>query len=438
KVAEKVFQKLEDFAAYGFNKSHAACYAMIAYRTAYLKAHYTPEFMAALMNSDSDTIDRITIEVEECDRLGIKVLAPDVNESFPGFAVVPNSKNIRWGLSAIKNFGEEAAKAVVKERKENGAFVDLADFATRINGKFFNKKSLEALVKSGALDRFEDRSTLVANIDQLLQFNRQAMKDQEQNQVSMFDFAPSISETKLALHKIEELPRSQLLAWEKELLGLYISSHPASLFSKKLEGLVSGAGQILSGTDGQMVKAAGVIVEVKKILTKKGQKPMAFVRIEDLSGSIELVIFPKLYVKIRDLLFPDTYVLVQGKVSVRERGDEEEHSILCDQMLKFTDKDIDDVYSMLARGAWREEGFVKEEIEEMCSGVTLSVPESFSTKTIDDLRAVLKSFPGHEPVYLLVESGGKKRQISTEYSIETSRNALTKIAEIIGKDSILM
>ncbi len=438
KVAEKVFKKLEDFAAYGFNKSHAACYAMIAYRTAYLKAHYTPEFMAALMNSDINTIDRITIEVEECDRLGMKVLAPDVNESFPGFAVVPETGNIRWGLAAIKNFGEEAAKAVTRERKENGLYEDLADFATRVEGKYFNKKSLDALIKSGALDRFENRSTLVANMDQLLQFNKQAMRDRDQNQVSMFDLAPEMSESKLSLRKVKPISESQLLGWEKELLGLYISSHPASLFSKKFQGHVTRTAEAVKGEDGMSVKIAGVVTSIKKILTKKKQQPMAFVRVEDMDGAIELVVFPKLYSKVRDLLVEDTYVLVQGKVSVRERGDVEERSVLCDEIVKFTDKDIDEVQVMLARGGWNTDGFGAEEEDLIQSGITIRMPEKPDHDMIDKLREVFKASPGHEPIYLLVESGGKSSHISTEYSIEKSRNVLSKIAEIVGKDSIIV
>ena len=250
--------------------------------------------MAALMNSDINTIDRITIEVEECNRMRIKVLPPDVNESFPGFAVVPETGNIRWGLAAIKNFGEEVAKSIVKERKENGLFEDLADFVSRVDSHSFNKKSLEALVKSGALDRFEDRATLAANIDQLLLFNKQAQKDKEQNQVSMFDLAPDIVDQRLSLKHAEDISLSQRLAWEKELLGIYISAHPADAFTDKFGSKIVKCGELPKHEEGKVVRVAGVIATVKSILTKKG-KPMAFVRLEDISGAAEIVIFPKIF-----------------------------------------------------------------------------------------------------------------------------------------------
>ena len=276
-VATAVFQKLEDFAAYGFNKSHAACYAMIAYRTAYLKAHYPAEFMAALMNSDAGNIDRITIEVEECQRMGLTVMAPDVNESFAGFAVVKDTKNVRWGLSAIKNVGTEIAEEIVRERKRNGPYADLADVLCRVRSNAFNKKTLEALVKSGAFDRFGDRSQLVGNLDTLVLYNKHVQHEQDRNQTSLFDMSTSIVEQKVELRHIDPMPSSLLLTWEKELLGLYVSSHPAQLFYEQFMPYVNKASAIPTYDDGAMVKVAGVISAVKQIFTKKKNEPMAFV-----------------------------------------------------------------------------------------------------------------------------------------------------------------
>ncbi|MBI1908158.1 DNA polymerase III subunit alpha, partial [Candidatus Uhrbacteria bacterium] len=266
-VATAIFQKLEDFAAYGFNKSHAACYALIAYRTAYLKAYYPAEFMAALMNSDSGNLDRITIEVAECERMGLKVLPPDVNESFPGFAVVAGTRNIRWGLRAIKNVGSEIAEIIVRERKKGGPYADLADFLSRIHANTFNKKTLEALIKTGALDRFDDRGRLFHNLDQLLLYNKHVNASADRNQVSLFDLAPTIVEAKISLRPAPPQPKSEILGWEKELLGMYVSTHPGVIFADAFQGSVVPLAGVAALEDGAQASVAGVIVAVKQIFT---------------------------------------------------------------------------------------------------------------------------------------------------------------------------
>jgi DNA polymerase-3 subunit alpha len=273
-VAMAVFQKLEDFAAYGFNKSHAACYAMIAYRTAYLKAHYPGEFMAALMNSDSGIIDRITIEVEECRRMGLTVLAPDINESFAGFAVVKDTTNVRWGLSAIKNVGQEVAEEIVRERKRGGPYTDLADVLGRVKSSAFNRKTLEALTKAGALDRFGDRSQLVGNLDTLVLYNKHVQHELARNQTSLFGLSTSIAEQKIEFRNVPQISTSLLLTWEKELLGMYVSSHPMKACKEKIGPFVAECTSIHGEEDEKAVKIVGVIVDVKKILTKKKQEPI--------------------------------------------------------------------------------------------------------------------------------------------------------------------
>ncbi|MBT3230599.1 DNA polymerase III subunit alpha [Candidatus Uhrbacteria bacterium] len=437
KIAEKVFQKLEDFAAYGFNKSHAACYAMIAYRTAYLKARYPSEFMAAVMNSDIGTIERITIEVEECKRMGIEVLAPDVNESYPGFAVVPGTGNIRWGLAAIKNFGYEIGKAIQLERKENGQYEDLADFVARVPSKYFNKKGLESLIKAGALDRFADRGQLVSNMDQLLLLNKQSQRDKEQNQVSMFDFAPDVAEQKITLRPSPPLTKEQILDWERELLGIYISDHPAKIIKEKIGDLVVMTNQIPDKQKDDLVRMAGVIVGVRKILTKKKQEPMAFVRFEDASGPIDIVVFPKLYKTVAHWLDAGKMVLIDGKVSIRIWDEREEYSVLADKINVFTEKDFDEVVVHLRQGSlWdgkENNGSVEEEED---NGVYITVPESPDHNMIVELRALLKDSPGREQVYLLVESGSEVKKVSTEYSVTKDRQLLERIAEIVGPGNV--
>ncbi len=449
-LAEKIFKKLEDFAAYGFNKSHAACYAMIAYRTAYLKAYYPACFMAALMNTDSGSIDRITIEVEECSRIGLTVLAPDINESFPGFAVVKGTNNIRWGLRAIKNVGSEVAEVIVRERKDHGPFVDLADLLSRVKSNAFNRKTLEALAKCGALDRFGDRVTIVANLDQLVQFNKQVQQEKDRNQTSLFQLDSGMAAKSLELRAAPPMPRSTLLSWEKELLGLYVSSHPTTLFYDKFLPHVTSSKDILNLADGTMVRVAGVIGAVKQIFTKKKNEPMAFVRLEDPKGSLETVVFPKLYTKIRTKLEPDTFVLLAGKVSVRERQDTEakEWSVLVDDCLTFTESDIPEFAAMLARGGWHDGGQEAapdqppkivaplDGLPATIQGLAINVPAKPTPEMIFRLRDVLRAGPGTARVYLVVESGEAMKKIATEYSVAPSREMLKKITSVVGEGTV--
>lgn len=445
RIAKKIWTDWEGFADYAFNKSHAACYAKIAYQTAYLKAHYPAEFMAALMNSDIDSIDRITIEVEESERMGMQVLAPDVNESFPGFAVVPDTKNIRWGLHGIKNVGIEVAKEIVSERKDNGPFKDLADFVSRIHSQHFNKKSIEALVKAGALDRFEDRSVLVRNLDQLLLYNKQIQRDKAQNQISMFDFAPTITDKKISLHSTEPIANSQLLSWEKELLGIYVSSHPMKVCKEVLQPYVNECTGLEELGDGETVKLVGVITEVKKILTKKKQEPMAFMRIEDWSGSAEVVVFPKIFQVVKDWILPDSYVAVFGKVSVREREDSRDYSVLADKMFAFKEGDVKDLEHMFSQQLWYDDGIKDSSgdhpeanaagVEEE-SGIFIHIPDRPSHEMIANLRDLFTQTPGNERVYLIVRSGDRDRRVATEYSVSKTPELLWEIGVIVGEENV--
>lgn len=437
KIAEKIWHDWEGFADYAFNKSHAACYAMISYRTAYLKAHYPAEFMAALMNSDIAIIERISIEVEECNRLGHQVLPPDVNESYPGFSVVPETGFIRWGLGAIKNFGFEAGKAIQQERKAHGEYKDLSDFLSRLDSKVLNKKNLEALIKSGALDCFNDRGTLLANLDQILKFNRQVRKEQNQNQLSMFDLGGTMAQETLRLAEGSSIARSELLNFEYEMLGLYVSSHPTQLFTPVMREKLTPARALADLAEDSMVRVGGVITEVKRILTKAKQQPMAFVRLDDWMGPLEAVVFPKTYAIVKDNLIPSTYVVITGKVSHRERGDEMEHSVLVDKMLTFTEEQIPTVEHMLNNGSWYEEGIPKpKDAVESQRGVIITVPPDPKPEIIQQLRTIFKENPGREKVYLSVQSGGRDRQIMTEYSIEPTGRIMQKIADIVGFDHV--
>ncbi|MFC1729783.1 DNA polymerase III subunit alpha [candidate division KSB1 bacterium] len=318
--AEHLWKLIEPFAAYGFNKAHAASYGRIAYQTAYMKANYPVEYLSAVLTADSGDVDKVSESIIECARKDIEVLPPDINESFGDFSVVPNKEDrtkskIRFGLYSIKNFGEGIGKSIIDERKANGPYASLADFLKRSQGKNLNRKSLESLIKSGALDKLEDRGAMLENIEALLQHS----KDHAQmhaDQDSLFGGADTNHE-ELTLPPADPIEVSQKLIWEKELLGLYVSGHPLDKFKDVLEKQKLDIKKTKEELrEGMPTVVYGIIEEAKPIVTKKGDQ-MAFLRIADFSGNIETVIFPKLYAKYKDILQPDNCIGIKGHMSKR-------------------------------------------------------------------------------------------------------------------------
>lgn len=320
-IAEKVFDFIEPFAGYGFNRSHAACYAFIGYQTAYMKAHYPTEFMAALLTADQQNTDRVAIEIEECREMGIEVLAPDINESFEGFTAVMSlekeSSRIRFGLLAIKNVGEHIVDVLVEERKKNGHYTSLEDLLTRVQDKDLNKKSLESLIKSGSLDSFGDRNEMLYNSDALLSFHKRVSEQLNTRQASIFGGNSASVKQTITLAKAPPLENQQKLLWEKELLGLYISQHPLTELDSLLSPYVQTRFQVQKSREGALVKVYGIVTTIKKILTKKNE-PMIFVKLEDLSGTLEIIVFPSLYQEQVALWKEDAILLCEGKVSFKD------------------------------------------------------------------------------------------------------------------------
>ncbi len=313
KTVSELWNQIETFAAYGFNKSHAASYGNLAYRTAYMKANYPLEFMSALLTADSGDTEKIAEIIDECVKMEIEILPPDVNESYEGFLVVQGKRQIRFGLTTIKNFGENIAHAIVEERKARGAYASVADFLTRVESSNLNRRSLEALIKAGAFDSLSERGTLIANLDVLLQFHKE-VHGAPQGQDSLFGGADAVRE--LSLAQAEAIPLSQILAWEKELLGLYISGHPLEEYKERLSGKPTITETKQKAREGVTVVLAGIVAENKTIITKKGEK-MAFVRLADMNDAIEVVVFPKTFTEHADLLTPDACVLAKGRISKR-------------------------------------------------------------------------------------------------------------------------
>ena len=344
-IAETFWTQLEEFANYCFNKSHAACYGLIAYWTAYLKAHYPDAFMAALMTSDHDDTDRLAIEITECKHMGISVLSPDVNESFVEFAVVPNENKIRFGMSAVKGVGVGAVEEVLRAREE-GAFLSVEDFAKRVSTSKFNRKAWESLIKSGAFDDMGDRSDLLFNLDSITSFASKLQKEAASGQTNLFgmlggDDAASVQST---LH-LQKAPvkhdDKERLMWERELLGLYISAHPLDRYETYLSEQTQPLTQLVPEYDSRMMTVGGIISTVRTIVTKSGSK-MAFVGIEDKFGEGEIIVFPNLYEKVGAKLVQDAVIRVSGKNSARDRDGNlgNESKLIADDIIAITDNDI--------------------------------------------------------------------------------------------------
>ncbi len=321
--ANKLWKLFEPFQAYGFNKAHAASYGRVAYQTAYLKANYTVEYMTALLTADAGDVEKVAIFVAECTRLGISVLPPDINESDTIFTVVDapsdisvitHDKAIRFGLSSIKNFGDGISEAILAERTAHGSYKSLIDFLSRIEEKSLTRKSMEALIKSGALDSFGDRGLLLANMETLLTFHRESTKKMPQNALfSAQTLAPTLTMTQPAIN----ISFSEKLRWEKELLGIYVSGYPLDAHATIVAKSKITINDICTNPQPGMPIIIPVLVnEIRTILTKKGEK-MAFARFEDKTGSIEAVLFPKLLKEYSNDVQPGICLLVKGNVSNR-------------------------------------------------------------------------------------------------------------------------
>ncbi len=326
KKAEELWTWIEPFAAYGFNKAHSVSYGRVAYQTAYMKANFPAIYMSAVLTAESGDVDMISEIVNECKRMRIPVLPPDVNLSFEGFTVVKGTPDsIRFGLTTIKNFGEGIATAIITERKKNGPFATLSDFLRRVKDKNLNKKSLESLIKSGALDAFSDgniqwRNSLLHNLDRLLEFHKEEQK-KEADQNSLFAGLTGPAEaTELHLEKAPEANAANRLLWEKDLLGLYISGHPLDSFRDKLEKKEINIKKLKeTGKEREEVILGGIIEEVRAIATKNGDK-MVFIKFADLTDSIEAVAFPKVFEQFQDMLIPESCLIIKGTFSTRNGG----------------------------------------------------------------------------------------------------------------------
>ena len=427
--AQDLWKLIEPFAAYGFNKAHAASYGMVAYFTAYLKANFPAEYMTALMTAESGDLETIGDAVKECERMEIRVLPPDLNESEAMFTYV-DDQTIRFGLFVIKNLGEEVVDAIIAERRTHGPYQDLADFAERLHHRAFNKKSLEALAKVGALDRFAERRQILENIDRILFFNRESGQSRAQNQGSLFDLAPSMAVEKLRLHPVPPAPRSELLAWERELLGLYVSEHPFRPIAEKFGTLLTPCSQVAQQADRCLVRAGGIVTSIKEITTKKGER-MAFVGLEDGKGTVEVVVFPSVFQSCAAALALDALVLVGATVS---RRPEEETKLLANFITKIEEDRLEETIAWLKEEKQNRGLDVKQETTPPPS--LCIVLGTVSPETLENLRTLFQSSSGTHQVQFLIRSAGAERRVQTDYFVAPSPELLKEIAGMVGRQNV--
>lgn len=447
-TAERIFQQFEEFAAYGFNKSHAACYAMIAYQTAYLKAHYPECFMAALLNSDSGNLDRITIEVEECRRMGIDVLPPDINESFARFSVVKSTLSsgrptMRFGLQAIKGLGEDVVAVMIAERKKSGPYKDLGDFVVRTPGKAINRKSLECLIRSGALDRFGDRNQLLFNIEAILECHKQNEREQSSGQFNLFaSTSDGQRSTSLFLKSAPPAPKREMLAWEKELLGLYVSEHPFREYAQKLGGMLIQIADLANHKKEKKVRVGGVVTLSKKILTKANDA-MLFAKLEDTSGGVEAVVFPRVLTETAACWDVDKTLIVSGRPQEKDG----EMKLLVETAFELTPQNIEEVVGdkkEAGSGKPEDSGASEATVDERRSTSGVDAPQSLTIHlranlpetVLIHLRRLFDQNHGTHPVFFLIDDFEGQRRIKTSSRIVFSDEIVRRIEEIVGKGAV--
>ena len=414
-VAQQLWKDMEASQDYSFNKAHAACYAMIAYRTAYMKAHHPREYMAALISSVMNTKDRVPFYVNACDEMGIEVLPPDVNQSRLDFAVVEG--RIRFGLSAVKNVGEPAASAIIRARDEGGPFTSIWDFTERVDPQCANKRALESLVKCGAVDSTGDsRLGMLEVLEQALAWGARQQADRLAGQASIFDLGePSTEEAKPRHHPVvpvRDADKNELLRMEKETLGVYVSEHPLHAVRDQLRLKTDcGLAEIERRREGEIVTVGGIVSAIKQLTTKKGE-PMVFLRLDDVTGGAECVVFNSVYAEARELLVPDRILVVKGRVDHKQEGE-----------TKLIAMEVSAFEAVAAR-----------------RDVTLRIDARLARAGIvRELAALVRDFPGESRVHLILRMSEGDRQLvlGPQYKVEPVPDFFAEAKALLGEAAVL-
>lgn len=437
--ADKIFDEMAEFAKYAFNKSHAAAYAVVSYQTAYLKTYYPTEFMAAMLNSFLGNLDKVPYYVEECKRLNIEILKPDINRSYTKFTV--DNGKIRFGLGSIKNVGVAVVNSIVEERNKNGDYKSFTDFCERVQNEGVNKKCIESLIKSGAFDEFEQtRSTLMASFESIIDSISDYSKKSYKGQVSMFDLGGDneqendLEKMKYSFITLKEFSDKELLSMEKEMLGIYISGHPLSELKEQIEKLTDiNTLKIREGLDeleetgkfpykdGQNVKFAGIINTIKKKYTKNN-KLMAFVSLEDLYGSMEVIVFENAYQASINNLLEENVVLVEGRLSIRE--EEENVTIIASKITSF------DMIETLNNDSSIHLDAHQNSKKSLIINIT-----NLTEEQKDKLRGILKFFTGDRNNTAIKIINGEKE--SPAGGIFANEQIINELKEIVGEENIV-
>ncbi len=415
-VAERIWNLIDYFSGYGFNKSHSTAYALISYQTAYLKAHYLIEFMTALLTSEMGNTDKVVRYIEECRKMGIEVRPPSVNESYSEFTCV--NDHIRFGLAAVKNVGSTAIESILASRKKDGPVKAFAEFTQRVDLRVCNRKVLESLIKCGAFDECGlFRSQLMAVVDHALEMGSNVQKDRSRGQLSFFAGGQTAEDSfpggDLEMPNIPEWPESQKLANERELLGFYVSSHPLSTYAKVLKNYATAFTDTLSEfRDQSEVTLGGIIDQLKEIVTKKGDK-MAFVTLQDLRGSCEVVVFPELYKSAAALVKKDATIFVRGKINSRD----DIPKVIAEEIVPLDE--------------------VKKRFTRMVS-IDLHTA-GLESDLLKDICRILKSHKGHIPVYLAFRDPKGKTAVlhsGDEYKVSATDELFEELEKLVGENSV--
>jgi DNA polymerase-3 subunit alpha len=406
KIAEQIFDNVEKFASYGFNKSHSACYAMVAYQTAYMKCHYPREYMAALLTTNRGDTKKVVEYIEDARHMGIEVLPPDINESGAYFTV--RGDNIRFGLSAVKGVGDKAVEGMAQEREQKGFFKSLHDFCERVDLHLLNKGTIEALIKAGAFDSLGGhRAQYIAGVESALTSGNAAQKDRATGQMGLFGGV--VEEAEPALPNVPAWSDQQMLAMEKEVLGFYVSSHPLAQHEKMLKAFASASTAELYNLEDQSSATVGGLIQTIRLKTDKNNNRYAQLTFEDMHGAVGVMIFNKTYERVKDLLKEDAIVFIQGKVDRRR----DEPSILADEVIPL------------------------EEAEERLTRVAIISVDggNFSAEQNESLRKLLMAHRGDKPVLFDIRTRNNCRVLvraGREYGVKPSRHLSTDVEKLLG------
>lgn len=408
KLAGEIFDLMAHFADYGFNKSHSAAYALVAYQTAYLKANFPQEFMAALLSSVMGTNEKVGYYIETCRQMGLAILPPDVNASYNSFGV--DGTGIRFGLAAVKNVGENAIQNMVAAREKEGNFLSLVDLCTRVDMRLVNKRVIESLIKCGAFDSLGGkRSQLLAVLERAVDMAAVRQRDKASGQIGLFCEETLNEAAEVNLPDIPEIPKDQLLVMEKEITGFYVTGHPLDVYREKMNRFTP-LSELVNGEyrDGKNVKVAGLIITAKRITTKNGDM-MCFLQLEDFTDQLEIVVFPRIFNQFNKVIVPDMPVSVSGRLSIND----ESTKILADEIRLLDDKLSGEVRIKIAKN--QETGEIFEKLKE-----------------------ILRKYPGPAVVFLHLSDSQRLIKTEKQFWIQPSPEVIEDLETIIGKGRVAL